>query len=117
MWIDITGAEPLLYLDGQPAQALDYNHPDVLLYDPAGGGEAHALAIEAYAPSRGGSFEIRAADLVRIDRDAYALFHDMHVAVQALDVLPESSREHQGALLGLEGAMNALDYTGEGRVG
>lgn len=110
LWIDIARAEPLLYLDGAPAQALDYNHQDVLLHDPAAGGEAHHFAVEAYAPSRGGSFTVRAADLIRVDRDAYALFFDFHVALQALDVLPEASREHQGALLGLDAAMNALDY-------
>ncbi len=114
LWIEIKGAEPLLFLDGQPAQALDYNHQDMLLYESAAGGEAHTFAIEAYAPSRGGVFEIRAADLVRVDRTAYALFHDMAVAVEALDILPENSREYQGLLLGLDAAMNALDYTQSG---
>lgn len=105
------GVEPLLYLDGAPVQALDYNHPDVLLYDPAAGGETHELAVEAWAPTRGGTFTLRAADLVRIDRDAYALFYDWTVALQALDVLPPNSREHQSLLLAFNAAMRALDYT------
>ena len=111
LWIDIKDAEPLLYLDGRPAQALDYNHQDVLLYDPAQGGEMHAFAVEAYAPSRGGAFEVRAADLVRVDRDAYALYFDMTVALEALEVLPDTGREYQGALLGLDAVVQALDYT------
>jgi alpha-mannosidase len=107
------GVEPLLYLGGQPAQALDYNHSDVLLYDPAVGGEAQEFAVECYAPSRGGRFTLHAADLVRIDRDAYAFFYDLAVAVEALDVLEPTSRVYQGLLLGLDAAMNCLDYTGQ----
>lgn len=111
LWIDIPGTEPLLYLDGQPAQALDYNHQDVLLYDSAPGGAKHTFAIECYAPSRGSSAEIKAADLVCIDRDAYALLWDFTTALQLLEVLPESEREGQGLLVALNAAMNALDYT------
>jgi alpha-mannosidase len=114
--IDIPGCEPLLYLDGVPAQALDYNHSDVLLHDPATGGEFHRLAIECWSPTRGGRAEIRTADLVLIDRDAEALAGDMGVAVEALAVLDPESREGLGLRRGLEAAMNALDYTSQERV-
>jgi alpha-mannosidase len=110
LWLDLHDCEPLLYLDGAPAQALDYNHPDVLLCESAAGGESHAFAIDAYSRSAGSACELRAADLVRVNRDAYALFYDLSVAVQALDELGETSREYQGLLLGLDAAMNALDY-------
>ncbi len=54
--------------------------------------------------------------LVRIDRDAYALFYDFAIALEALDLLDENSRECQGLLLGLDAAMNALDYTAQDNV-
>ena len=111
LWVDIAGCEPLLYLDGAPAQALDYNHQDVLLHDPATGGEAHNVAIECYAPSRGGTWELRAADLVRIDRDAYALRYDWAVGVELLALLPPTGREYQALLLAFEKALVSLDYT------
>ncbi|MES2465070.1 MAG: alpha-mannosidase [Armatimonadota bacterium] len=113
LYLAIEGCEPLLYLDGIPTQALDYNHPDVLLYDPAAGGETHSLAIECYSQTRGADARIKAAELVRIDQDAYALFYDFAVALEALDLLDENSREYQGLLLGLDAAMNALDYTSQ----
>lgn len=109
--IEIPGCEPLLYLDGTPAQALDYNHADVLLHDPAQGGETHEFAIECYSPSRGTTAEIRAADLVRIDREAYAAYYDFLAAVQLLPVLTESERPGQALRYALDAAMNALDYT------
>jgi alpha-mannosidase len=111
LYLDIPGVEPLLFLDGAPTQALDYNHQDVLLHDSAQGGERHRVEIECYAPSRGGTGEIRAADLVRVDRDAYMLYYDFQVALQLLGVLPEESREGQGVRAALDAAMNALDYT------
>lgn len=109
----IDGCEPLLYLGGTPVQALDYNHPDVLLYDPAAGGETRSVAIECYSPTRGADARIRAMELVRIDRDAYTLFYDFAIALEALGTLDENSLPYQGALLGLEAAMNALDYTAQ----
>ncbi|MBC8102654.1 MAG: alpha-mannosidase [Cytophagales bacterium] len=113
LYLAIEGCEPLLYLDGRPAQALDYNHPDVLLYDAARGGETHTIAVECYSQTRGSDARLTAAELVRIDRDAYVLFYDFAVALEALDVLDENSREYQGLLHGLESAMNALDYTAQ----
>jgi len=112
LFIDFAGGvEPLLYLDGTSVQALDYNHSNVLLYDSAAGGETHDFAVEAWAPTRGGTFTLQAADLVYVDRDAYALFYDWTVALQALDVLPPNGREYQSLLLALDDALCALDYT------
>jgi alpha-mannosidase len=115
LYIEIPGCEPLLYLDGTPVQALDYNHADVLLYDPAQGGETHEFAIECYSPSRGATAEIRAADLVRVDREAYTAYYDFLAAVQLLPVLPESERPGQALRHALDAAMNALDYPQGGR--
>ena len=90
LWIDIAGGEPLLHLNGEPAQALDYNHRDVLLFETAGANETGDFAVECYAPTRGATQTVRAADLVLIDRAAYEYFHDFRVAVQMLDVLDDT---------------------------
>jgi alpha-mannosidase len=113
LYLPIEGCEPLLYLERMPVQALDYNHPDVLLYDSAAGGETHSLAIECYSQTRGAEARIKAAELVCIDRDAYALYYDFAIALEAIELLDENSREYQGLLLGLDAAMNALDYTAQ----
>lgn len=66
--IVITGGEPLLYVDGNSYQALDYNHADVLLHETASGGETHELLIEVYAPTSGREITIQEALLVRLGR-------------------------------------------------
>ena len=109
----IEGCEPLLYLEGVPVQALDFHHADVLLHDPATGGETHPFAIECYSQTLGSDARLVDADLVRVDRDAYTLFYDFTIALEALDVLDENTREYQGLLLALDAAMNALDYTAQ----
>ena len=111
--IAIEGCESLLYLDGVPAQALDYHHADVLLHDPAAGGETHSFAVECHSQTLGSDARLVHANLVRVDRDAYTLFYDFTVALEVLDVLDENTREYQGLVLGLETAMNALDYTAQ----
>ena len=111
LYLDFDGCEPLLYVDGRPHQALDYNHPDALLHDVAAGGERHAFAVECYAPSRGGTFALRAADLVRVDRAAEGLYYDFLAAVGLLDALPEGGREYAALASALDAAMTALDYT------
>jgi alpha-mannosidase len=78
----IAGGEPLLFLDGKPYQALDYNHHRVLLHESATGGETHELRIEVYAPTVGREITLREAFLVRIDRAKEAESYDSTVASQ-----------------------------------
>ena len=111
LWIDIPGGEPLLYLGGEPAQALDYNHQDVLLFESASGSETGDFAIECYAPTRGATQTLRACDLVLIDRAAYEYFHDFRVCVQLLDVLDENTSEGQGLRVALAQSMDVLNFT------
>ncbi len=107
----ITGGEPLLFLSEQPAQALDWNHHDVLLFDPAQGGENGDFSIECYAPTKGATQEIKALYLVLIDRVAYAYFYDFRVCVQLLDVLDENTSEGKGVRVALAQSMDALNFT------
>ncbi|MBC7806065.1 MAG: alpha-mannosidase [Akkermansiaceae bacterium] len=90
--IEITGGEPLLFVDGEPYQALDYNHAEVLLYDPARGGEAHQLLIEIYAPTAGREITLQSAFLVRIDRAVRTAILD-DAAAQQIAAVPEKVQD------------------------
>ena len=46
--LEFGGAETLVYVDGQPAQAIDNQHHELLLADPAEGGRTYDLALAAY---------------------------------------------------------------------
>ena len=46
--LELGGAETLVYMDGQPTQAIDHQHHDLLLADPAEGGRTYDLALAAY---------------------------------------------------------------------
>ncbi len=85
--IIIQGGEPLLFVDGEPFQALDYNHHDVVLHEQAQGGETHDLRIEVYAPTVGSEITVWEALLLRIDRDAQSAFYDA-LAKEQIESLP-----------------------------
>lgn len=107
LWFALPGCEPLLSVNGELWQALDYNHGDVVLAESAAGGEVFSLSISCYLPSRGGTATLKTAELVAIDREAEGLFWDVTTAVGLLDVLtPET---HAGAQLhlALDRAMQA----------
>ncbi|MBV9848322.1 MAG: hypothetical protein JO250_01415, partial [Armatimonadetes bacterium] len=46
--LEFGGAETLVYVDGRPVQAIDNQHHELLLGDPAEGGRTYALALAAY---------------------------------------------------------------------
>ncbi|MBC8135039.1 MAG: alpha-mannosidase [Fibrella sp.] len=91
--IEITGGEPLLYVDGKPYQALDYNHADVPLHDPAMGGETHELVIEIYAPSLGREITLNEAFLVQINRAEQSSQFD-ELATGQIAALPVKEADH-----------------------
>ena len=97
--LEFGGAETLVYVDGQPTQAIDHQHHDLLLADPAEGGRTYDLALAActgtvdaqrqggWSGAGGASFTdddvevvLKVAEVQWIDRAAEALFYDMFVA-------------------------------------
>ncbi|HLW03468.1 MAG TPA: alpha-mannosidase [Ktedonobacterales bacterium] len=105
----ITGPEALAYLDGQPVQGIDFNHRDILLDAYIRPGERHVLALEAFSSLNAGQQTLQALELVRLDPEAEALYHDMRVLHGALLTMPEQSLERARLLRALEQAYSALD--------
>jgi alpha-mannosidase len=105
----ITGPEALAYLDGAPVQGVDFNHRDIVLDERVRPGEQHMLALEAFSSLRPEPQTLRALELVRLDPEAEALYHDMRVLHGALLTMPEESLERARLVHALERAYNALD--------
>ncbi len=105
----ITGPEALAYFDGQAVQGIDLNHRDLLLGERLRPGQRHMLALEAFSPLTQGPQTLRAAELVRLDPQAEALYHDMRVLHGALLTMPPESVERARLLHALERAYTLLD--------
>ena len=89
------GAEGQVWVDGHPTQGISPNHREVVVADPAAGGEAVDLHIEAaanppatpgdpgalLAPDPGGEprWELRRCHLAVVDRDVEALVREWTV--------------------------------------
>jgi len=106
---DITGPEALAYLDGVPVQGVDYYHRELVLGDDARDGRPHTLALEAYSSLLPGQQTIGVLELVRIDAEAEALYHDMRVLYEAALTMPEDALERVHLLRALERAYRLLD--------
>jgi alpha-mannosidase len=109
------GAEALLYRGDTPAQGLSPDHTDVVVGEPARGGEPVELLVEAAAnpavdqsaatwplllPDPGGTplLELRRAELCVVHRDVEALCLDMEVVLDLTRCL-DPHRARTGALL------------------
>ncbi len=127
--LKFTGAETLVNVDGQPTQAIDNQHHELLLADPADAGRSYELALEAYtgtvdAQKRGGwsgagdtvitpdavQVTLRTAELQWVDRDAEGLFYDMRVALDAAKTMDVNSREYATVIDVLDKATNLLNF-------
>lgn len=106
---NITGPEALAYLDGEPIQAFDFHHRDLLIGGRLRPGEIHLLALEAYSSLMQGQQTLRTLELVRIDADAEALYHDMRVLHGALLTMHADSLDGARLLRILGRAYQALD--------
>ncbi len=84
----LSGPEALAYLDGAVAQGLAYHHRDIALGDAVRGGATRLLALEAYSSLLPGKQTLRALELVRLDPEAEALYHDLRVLHGAILTMP-----------------------------
>jgi alpha-mannosidase len=105
----ITGPEALAYLDGVPVQGFDFHHRELLLDKRVSPAEEHLLALEAFSSLHQEPQTLRALELVRINPEAEALYHDMRVLHGALLTMPPESIERARLLRALEHAYHALD--------
>jgi len=106
---DISGPEALAYLDGIPVQGFDYYHRELVLDTAARDGQTHVLALEAYSSLLPGPQVIQALELVRIDHEAEALYHDLRVLYDAVLTMPEDALECARLTRAMVDAYDALD--------
>ncbi len=105
----LSGPEALAYLDGAVAQGLAYHHRDIVLGDKVQGGATHLLALEAYSSLLSGKQTLRALELVRLDPEAEALYHDLRVLHGAILTMPPDAPDRARFTRALERAYAVLD--------
>jgi alpha-mannosidase len=105
----ISGPEALAYLDGNIAQGIDFHHREIVLGNTVQPGKEHLLALEVVSPRVEEPQVLRALELVRLDPEAEALYHDMRVLHGALLTMPPESLERASLLHTLEHAYSVLD--------
>ncbi len=118
--------EGLVYRDGKPLMGLNVNHDEVLISEKAKGGESFTFDVEAAAnpgssqfdaceiPGRGSegpSFVFEAAELVRVELDVWAFYHDFAVLADAMKSLPENEPRRGQLRAALNAAANCFDET------
>jgi len=106
---DISGPEALAYLDGVPVQGFDYYHRELILDRGAWDGRTLMLALEIYSSLRPGPQVIQALELVRIDPEAEALYHDLRVVHDAVLTMSEDAPERARLIRAMVDAYDALD--------
>lgn len=128
--LEFRGAETLVSVDGRAAQAIDLQHHDLLLADPAEGGHTCMLSLAAYtgtvdAQNQGGwsgaggttlagdrvQVMLKTAEMQWIDREAEGLFYDMHAAFESAKTMDPNSRQYIVIMNVLDAATNLLDFS------
>lgn len=104
------GAEGLCYLDGRPFHAIDIFHHEMLLNGHVNPGEEHEVLFEGHIwiLSRQAHI-VQALELIRVDADAEALYHDLRVLYDAAGTMHPESIDRVRLVRALEGAYRALD--------
>ena len=106
---DLSGPEALAYLDGIPVQGFDYYHRELILDRGARDGRPLMLALETYSSLLPGPRVIQALELVRIDPEAEALYHDLRVVHDAVLTMSEDAPERARLIRAMVDAYDALD--------
>ncbi len=106
---DISGPEALAYLDGVPVHGVDYNHREIVLDRVYVDGRPHELALEAYSSLKTGPQTIQVLEIVRVDREADALYHDIRVLHDVVKTMSEDDVVRVRLTHALGDAYNALD--------
>lgn len=127
-------AEGLIHQNGVPVRALNANRRDVRIASRASGGEKFEFLVEAAAnggtsdwgvttslnlPDYDGGklYRLAQAELACIDREAFALYHDFKVALEAMEGLPEDSQRRAELRCALNDCVNCLDVSDASTIG
>lgn len=119
--------EGLIWRDGQPAGAINVNRADIPVAKKAKAGEPFNVLVEAAANLTPGGhhvpvarmlmpdyhgkpiYQIQQCELAVWDREAWQLQHDIHVLLDALNVIARDTPRWGQILFGLNAAMSLLD--------
>ena len=115
--------EGLVWQDSKPVRAINVHRSDVPLAKNASGGEHVLFHVEAAAnpnaqdyeydlskvDAAGVSFTLKQADIVCFNREAFDLYNDFRVAMEAMLALPEDSARRGQLLYVLNNATNFFD--------
>lgn len=112
-------AEALVWVDGEPNQAIDFCHHELLLSDAAEAGRSYSLAVEAYT-GLGNNWGVRqldpltitlkTAELQWIDRDTEGLYYDLNIALGGIKTMDVNSRLYNVILNALDETVNLIDF-------
>ena len=101
-----TGAESLCFLNGATTMGLDNNHRDVLLSECAAG-ESFDVLIDAHAYNNGGNFAT--ATLAVRDEQLWSFYWDIRLAMDVVNVHPNTSQVHMQLLDLIHNAVSSVD--------
>jgi alpha-mannosidase len=116
-------AEGMIYQDGIPIRAVNANRRDVAISTSAKGGERFEFFVEAAAnggtneagdteginlPEYNGKprYRLEQAELACVNREAFDLYYDFKVAVEAMEVFPADSQRRGELRYALNEAAN-----------
>lgn len=114
-----SGFEALLYIDGEPYQAVDSNHKEVF-FKPEHSGREITLTFRLWSGLEGGGIprenehEIKTAMLALLDPGADDLYYLSDMMLGTVEVLPENRTERQELLDALEQAYLCVDWSEPG---
>ncbi|HIQ06673.1 MAG TPA: alpha-mannosidase, partial [Anaerolineae bacterium] len=113
-----SGGEGLCYRDGVPWQGVDWAHPELLLADPAQGGESFDLIVEA-APARSywdhnwHAVTFEQAEIATVNQSLQSFLLDATLLYELAEQLPEDTHRAQAIYHALDQAADCFDYDGD----
>ncbi len=104
---ELGGVEGLVFLNGQPVQAVDRRHGVIWL----GSAGEYRIAIRAFGGMNPTPSTFVYADLGFWDHDLMALWWDIFVALESAKTLPDNSPERAALLRILDSAMDRVAWS------
>lgn len=111
---EISGPESMAYLDGKPFQGVDQWHTDIQLDGAVKPGEEHELMLEAFSSRLQNRPTVTSLELLDVNREVDALYHDLRVLLGVAHALPLESLDRARVTYALEIAYRKLDLRAPG---
>jgi alpha-mannosidase len=91
VFLYVQSSESLLYVNGEPYQGLDENHPECLLSNAVNDAGRLTLAIESYSGRVHQKRMFRNAELRLVHPAGWSLYHALKNAVDIAEILPSGT--------------------------